>query len=91
MKKNMMLDAEEQQILTDFENGVYVKDTTTDLKLHAEYARNTLKKDARINIRISARDLDALQRKAVREGLPYQSLIGSVLHKFANGYLQEAK
>jgi hypothetical protein len=43
MKRKIVLDAEELQILMDFENGVFVKDTVTDLKLHAEYARNTLK------------------------------------------------
>jgi predicted DNA binding CopG/RHH family protein len=52
-----------------------------------EIARNTMKKDRRVNIRISERDLKEIQRKAVHEGLPYQTLISSVLHKFVNGNL----
>jgi predicted DNA binding CopG/RHH family protein len=47
-----------------------------------QYARNTLKKDKRLNIRISARDLSELQRRAVREGLPYQTFVSSIIHKF---------
>ena len=51
----------------------------------------TFKKDRRINIRISSRDLDALQKKALVEGIPYQTLIASVLHKYAAGRLREEK
>ena len=55
----------------------------------AEYARNTLRKDKRLNIRISERDLIELQRKAVQEGLPYQTYVSSIIHKFINGTLVE--
>ncbi len=48
-----------------------------------------MKKNRKINIRISENDLSALQRKAAREGIPYQTLIGSVLHKYASGFMQE--
>lgn len=48
-------------------------------------ARNTLNKDKRINIRISSRDLSSLQRKANRYGMPYQTLISSVLHRYVSG------
>jgi predicted DNA binding CopG/RHH family protein len=44
-----------------------------------------------VNIRISERDLSELQRKAVHEGLPYQTFISSLLHKFVNGNLPEEK
>ena len=50
---------------------------------------NTLKKNRKINIRISENDLTALQRRAAHEGIPYQTLIGSVLHKYASGFLKE--
>jgi predicted DNA binding CopG/RHH family protein len=56
-----------------------------------EYARNTLRKDKRLNIRISERDLVELQRKAVKEGLPYQTYVSSILHKFVNGVLAEGR
>ena len=49
----------------------------------------TLKKDKRINIRISGRDLVALQRRAVKEGVPYQTLVSSILHKYVSGGLQD--
>lgn len=51
------------------------------------YARATFKKDRRINIRISSKDLEALQKRAVIEGIPYQTLIASVLHKYVSGRL----
>ena len=55
----------------------------------AKYARNTLRKDKRLNIRISERDLIELQRKAVKEGLPYQTSVSSTIHKFISGTLVE--
>jgi predicted DNA binding CopG/RHH family protein len=48
-----------------------------------------MRKNRKINIRIPENDLTSLQRRAAREGIPYQTLIGSVLHKFASGYLKE--
>ncbi len=51
-------------------------------------ARNTLNKDKRINIRMSSRDLGALQRKATRYGMPYQTLISSILHRYVSGDLR---
>jgi predicted DNA binding CopG/RHH family protein len=53
------------------------------------YAEATFRKDARINIRLSSRDLKNLQKKALEEGIPYQTLISSVLHKYVEGRLQE--
>jgi predicted DNA binding CopG/RHH family protein len=55
------------------------------------YARNTLRKDKRLNIRISERDLLELQKRAVNEGLPYQTYVSSIIHKFINGNLVEAR
>jgi len=55
------------------------------------YARNTLRKDKRLNIRISERDLLELQKKAVNEGLPYQTYVSSIIHKFINETLVEAR
>jgi predicted DNA binding CopG/RHH family protein len=85
------LTKEEKEILDSFEKGEWVP--VTDLpkrrKELAEYARNTLRKDKRLNIRISERDLIELQRKAVKEGLPYQTYVSSIIHKFINGTLVE--
>jgi predicted DNA binding CopG/RHH family protein len=93
MEKNMKtkLTKEEKEILDSFERGEWapVADLSKRKKELAEYARNTLRKDKRLNIRISERDLIELQRKAVKEGLPYQTYVSSIIHKFINGTLVE--
>lgn len=83
------LDSEEKEILEAFENGQLreAKGASKIISEHKEYAEATFKKDARINIRLSSRDLRALQVRALKEGIPYQTLISSVLHKFADGQL----
>ena len=53
------------------------------------YAKATFKKDRRVNIRISGKDLEAIQKRAVEEGIPYQTLIASLLHKYVSGRLVE--
>jgi predicted DNA binding CopG/RHH family protein len=85
------LTTEEQEILQSFNKGEWVptSNLSSKKKEMMQYARNTLKKDKRLNIRISERDLVELQKKAVREGLPYQTLVSSILHKFVNGTLVE--
>ena len=87
------LTKEEKEIVKSFEKGewVPVPDLSRRRKELMRYARNTLKKDKRLNIRISERDLIELQRKALREGLPYQTLVSSIIHKFINGTLVEEK
>jgi len=86
------LTKEEQEILDSYEKGewVPVKNLSKRKTELIKYARNTLKKDKRLNIRISERDLNELQRKAVSEGLPYQTYVASIIHKFLNGKLKEA-
>ena len=54
---------------------------------HQARARETLRKDRRINIRLAARDLEAIQQRALIEGVPYETLIASILHKYAAGRL----
>lgn len=85
------LDKEERDILESFERGEWksvpnLEERKADLK---NYARATIRKDKRVNIRISERDLRELQRQAVHEGLPYQTFISNILHKFVNGSLSE--
>ncbi len=87
------LTKEEQEILESFERDEWAP-TKNQARRKAElmtYAKNTMKKDKRLNIRISERDLTELQRKAVSEGLPYQTYVASIIHKFVNGKLVEAK
>jgi predicted DNA binding CopG/RHH family protein len=87
------LTREEQEILESFEKGewVPVKNLSKRKEELMASARNTLRKDKRLNIRISERDLTELQRKAVSEGFPYQTYVSSIIHKFINGKLIEAK
>ncbi len=87
------LTKEEKKILDSFEKGewVPVKNLSKRKIELMRYAKNTLKKDKRLNIRISERDLNELQRKAAVEGLPYQTYVSSIIHKFVSGRLIEAK
>ena len=90
--KNRLTEGE-QEILDSFERGEWtpVKDLSKRKRELTRYARNTFKKDKRLNIRISERDLNELQKKAVSEGLPYQTFVSSIIHKFVNGKLVETK
>ncbi|WP_298219230.1 CopG family antitoxin [Halothiobacillus sp.] len=84
------LDPEEQELLEAYESGEFESDLGADRRESlAKVAEETFKKDRRINIRISSRDLEALQRRALEEGLPYQSLVSSVLHKYVSGGLKD--
>jgi len=60
-------------------------------KRYQEYAKATCKKDRRVNIRISAKDLAAIQNRALEEGIPYQTLIASLLNKYVSGRLVERR
>jgi predicted DNA binding CopG/RHH family protein len=77
----------EQEILESFEAGERksAKNLPNEKKRYESYARETLKKNRRVNIRISEYDLKAIQLKAMEEGMPYQTFISSVLHKVADG------
>ena len=94
MNQNQLkLDEEELQILRDFERGEFasLKNFRAEKRQLEAAARRTLQKGKRINIRISARDLEKIQKRAVAEGIPYQTLIASTLHKFVTGQLKETK
>ena len=86
---NIKLDKEEQEILDSFERGEWktVPKVKTEIEKHKTYARNTLKKDKRVNIRISSKDLDEIQTLAIENGLPYQTLMSSILHRYVTGRL----
>jgi predicted DNA binding CopG/RHH family protein len=89
--KKARLNKDERELLDDFEHGVLktVPNVKSELKRHVEYAKATTRKDKRVNIRISLKDLESIQRKALEEGIPYQTLISSLLHKYINGRLIE--
>lgn len=89
MTKKSMHDEEEAGILQALESGALksVKDAPTRMEAHKTAAQTTLKKDQRLNIRISSKDLKNLQARALEEGIPYQTLAASLLHKYVNGHL----
>lgn len=88
----MKLDPNEKELLDSVEKGEWqsVGGLTKEKKRYENYATATFRKDRRLNIRISSKDLDALQKKALEEGLPYQTLISSLIHKFVSGRLRQA-
>ena len=88
--KDIKYDDEELEILEAFEAGTLkrVDDLDAHLKKHQSAAEATFKKDQRLNIRISTRDLKNLQAMALAEGIPYQTFAASLLHKYANGQLE---
>jgi len=91
--KKIVLDKEEKDILESYERGewVPVKNKKQEIRKLQQYARNTLAKNKRINIRMSSKDLDQVQIIAAQEGIPYQTLVSSIIHKYVSGYLVEKK
>ena len=84
--KVYQLDPEEEEILKAFEEGklVRVKNFEKEKKMLQEAAKNTLKKTKNVNLRLSEKVVHKLKVKAAEEGIPYQTLASSVLHKFVN-------
>lgn len=90
MSKKHKLSEEEQGILDAFEKGELKSVLTPEMRgAYIEAARQTFKKDKRVNIRMSGKDLELLQERALIEGIPYQTMMSSVLHKFVTGRLVE--
>ncbi len=87
----MKVGKEEKELLdsVEQEEWVSIPDSRKEAKRYQEYARATFRKDKRVNIRISEKDLTKIQKRALQEGLPYQTLISSILHKFVTGQLKQ--
>lgn len=83
------LDKEEKDILDSFERGEWksVPNVKAEIEEHRKYARKTLKKDKRVNIRIPSKVLEELQAIAIEDGIPYQTLMSSILHRYVTGRL----
>ncbi len=92
-KKHFDIEKHEEEILKDFEKGEFVSvdNLQEEKNIAKQAARNYMKRGSRINIRVSDADLDMIRRIAVQEGLPYQTLLASIIHKFASGRLVVAK
>ena len=86
----LRLSKEEKKLLESVESGDYESTLTDARRKELEAAAtNTFKKDKRINIRISNRDLIAVQSRASEEGIPYQTLVSSIIHKYVSGSLRD--
>jgi predicted DNA binding CopG/RHH family protein len=86
MKKATILDKDERELARSLEKEEWVSDLTQkEKRQYEEYARSSLNKQKRINIRMSERDLKKIRAKAIEEGLPYQSLITMLIHKYNEG------
>ena len=83
--KYFELDKEEQKLLDEVEKGewISVRNLARAKNAAIRAARNTLNKTRNINIRLSERDLQKVRARAVEEGIPYQTLVASVVHKYA--------
>ena len=88
----MKVDANEKDLLESVERGEWrsARGGKQSKSRYAGYARATFRKDRRLNIRLSSKDLEAIQKRALEEGLPYQTLISSLLHRYVSGRLKEA-
>jgi predicted DNA binding CopG/RHH family protein len=91
--KRIMAEKEEKKILESYERGEWqsVKDLKAEALTLRTAARNTMQKDKRINIRMSSRDLNQVQVIAAQEGIPYQTLISSIIHKYVSGSLTDRR
>jgi predicted DNA binding CopG/RHH family protein len=85
------LDREEKEILKLFEQNKLKrsKSVEKDISVAKEAAAEYVRKSARVTIRLTQFDLDRIKRVAAREGLPYQTLISSMLHKYATRLAQD--
>jgi predicted DNA binding CopG/RHH family protein len=83
------IDKEERDLMESIEQGEWnpVKNIKQEKEKAIMAARNTLKKDKRINLRLSQKDYHQIQIKAIEEGIPYQTFISSIIHKYLNGSL----
>jgi predicted DNA binding CopG/RHH family protein len=87
----MKLDKEEKEILESYENGEWrsVKNFEKKKLEYQQAAKNTTLKNKRINIRLTEKDLSDLKAKSIEEGMPYQTLVASIIHKYVAGKFKE--
>jgi predicted DNA binding CopG/RHH family protein len=93
MRKVKFLDKEEKKLIGSLENDGWQPAADLSrwkIKL-AQAATNTLTKDQRMNIRVTQSDLDGIKLRAAEEGLPYQTLISSIIHKYLTGRLVDSQ
>ena len=85
------MSAEEREILDEFEQGELrsAPGAERELQVARQAARNTFNKTRRVNLRMTERDFNLAHSRAREEGIPYQTLLSSVIHKYLSGRLTE--
>ncbi|MGO9013513.1 MAG: antitoxin [Dissulfurispiraceae bacterium] len=92
MKRTVYLDTDERELAESLEKNEWTSDLNKkEKKRYEAYARYSLNKQMRINIRMTERDLKKIRAKAIEEGIPYQSLISMLIHKFNEGKITFSK
>ena len=81
------LDNYERQLIKDIENDEFVPvpNQKEEIAKAVLYAKNYLRKDKRVTLRVAKQDLEKIQEKAIESGIPYQTLINSLIRQYANG------
>jgi predicted DNA binding CopG/RHH family protein len=89
----MKFDDEEKKLIESIEKGEWksIANIQKEIEKSKRIARATLRKDQRMNIRISKRDLNALKIRAIEEGIPYQTLVSRIIHKYLSGSFEEKR
>ncbi len=89
----MKLDKYEKDIEKSFDRGEWksVKNLDKEKKKAVDSAKATMRKNKTMNIRINEMDLNALKIRALEEGIPYQTLVSSILHKYVTGRLTDKR
>lgn len=89
----MKYDKEEQEILEAYESGRMKLSTPSEKEIEAikASAKNTFRKDSRITIRLYDHDFKGIQKKALQLGIPYQTLISGIIHRYLEGELVSKK
>ncbi len=89
----MGFDKEEKKLIESVEKGEWrsIENLDNEINRARQSAEDTFRKDQRMNIRISKRDLNNLKIKALEEGIPYQTLVSSLIHKYLAGRLHEVQ
>ena len=82
------LNKEEKDIIESYKKGEWISTKKKDHKIYVKAAKESLAKNKRINIRLTSKDYHDIQLKAIEEGIPYQTLISSIIHKYNKGKLK---
>lgn len=85
------LSKEEKDLLDSYERGEWrpVKNLKSEMNRYRAMAKATLRKNKRVNIRLSSQDLEGVQKRAIEDGIPYQTLIASIIHRYVSGRLSD--